>query len=64
MSQATVRLMLDPTTTAREAGRQQGRHEMREQLAAMFAGFATSHPDPVVSDELWTFVMHIRGAAS
>ena len=60
MSQAVVRLMLDPTTSAREAGRQQGRTEMREQIATMFASFASSHPDPVVSDELWGFVHHIR----
>jgi len=26
----------------------------------VFATFATRHPDPIVSDELWTFVNHIE----
>lgn len=54
-----IRHMLDPVPIAREAGRHAGRKEMREQLRAMFASFATTHPDQVVSDELWTFVGYI-----
>jgi len=54
-----IRHMLDPVPIAREAGRTAGRKEMREQLRAMFASFATTHPDQVISDELWTFVGYI-----
>ena len=54
-----IRHMLDPVPLAREAGREAGRREMREQLRATFASFAATHPDPVVCDELWTFIDHI-----
>ena len=50
----------DPTRLAREAGRLQGRKEMRDQVRDQFAMYATRHPEPVVADELWGFVRHIE----
>jgi hypothetical protein len=38
----------------------QGRKEMRDRLRDQFATFASSHPNPVVADELWTFIGHIE----
>lgn len=52
--------MLDPVRTSREEGRLQGRKEMRDQIRDQFATFASRHPEPVVSDELWTFVNWIE----
>jgi hypothetical protein len=52
--------MLDPVKTSREEGRLQGRKEMRDQIRDQFATFASRHPEPVVSDELWTFVNWIE----
>jgi hypothetical protein len=52
--------MLDPVKTSREEGRLQGRKEMRDQIRDRFATFASRHPEPVVSDELWTFVNWIE----
>ena len=60
MTAFNVKALLDPVRTSREEGRLQGRKEMRDQLKAMFASFATSHPDQVVSDELWTLVGYIE----
>jgi len=57
-----VRNMLDPVRTSREEGRLQGRKEMRDKLRADFATFATSHPNPVIADELWHFIGHIERA--
>ena len=57
-----VRNMLDPVRTSREEGRLQGRKEMRDKLRADFATFATSHPNPVIADELWQFIGHIERA--
>lgn len=57
-----VKHMLDPVRTSREEGRLTGRKEMRDLLRSTFATFAASHPDPVVADELWTFVGHIERA--
>lgn len=55
-----VKPMLDPVRFAREEGRVAGKKEMREQIKGMFASFASTHPDQVVSDELWTFVGYIE----
>jgi hypothetical protein len=55
-----VKEMLDPVRWSREEGRLQGRKEMRDHIRAQFATFATRHPDPVIADELWTFVNHIE----
>ncbi len=55
-----VKHMLDPVRTSREEGRLAGRKEMRDQIKGMFASFASTHPDQVVSDELWTFVGYIE----
>lgn len=63
MSGFNVRTMLDPVRTSREEGRVQGRKEMRDQLRDQFASFATSHPNPVIADELWQFVAHIEKAS-
>ena len=60
MPEFNVKTMLDPVRTAREEGRLAGRKEMRDQVKAMFASFASTHPDQVVSDELWTFVGFIE----
>ena len=60
MPEFNVKQMLDPVRFAREEGRLAGRKEMRDQVKAMFASFASTHPDQVVSDELWTFVGFIE----
>ena len=60
MPEFSVKQMLDPVRLAREEGRIAGRKEMRDQVKAMFASFASTHPDQVVSDELWTFVGFIE----
>jgi hypothetical protein len=60
MTAFNVRNMLDPVKTSREEGRLQGRKEMRDQIRDRFATFASRHPEPVVSDELWTFVNWIE----
>ena len=51
---------LDPVPFARETGRQLGQRQMRDRIRDQFAVFATRHPDPVIADELWTFVSHIE----
>lgn len=63
MSPFNVRQMLDPVKTQREEGRMQGRKEMRDLLRDQFASFASSHPNPVIADELWQFVAHIEKAS-
>jgi hypothetical protein len=60
MNAFNVRNMLDPVKTSREEGRLQGRKEMRDHIRDQFATFASRHPEPVVSDELWTFVNWIE----
>lgn len=55
-----VRQFLDPVPFAREAGRELGQRQMRDRIRDEFAAFAVRHPDPVVSDELWSFVNHIE----
>jgi len=55
-----VKEMLDPVRWSREEGRLQGRKEMRDRVRDQFATFASRHPDPVISDELWLFVNHIE----
>jgi hypothetical protein len=60
MTVFSVKHMLDPVRTSREEGRIAGRKEMRDQIKGMFASFASTHPDQVVSDELWTFVGYIE----
>jgi hypothetical protein len=60
MHSFNVKQMLDPVRWSREEGRLQGRKEMRDMVRDQFATFASRHPDPVVSDELWLFVNHIE----
>jgi hypothetical protein len=60
MTAFNVQRMLDPVRTSREEGRLQGRKEMRDRIRDQFATFASRHPDPVISDELWLFVNHIE----
>jgi hypothetical protein len=60
MTVFNVHTTLDPVRTSREEGRLQGRKEMRDQIRNQFATFASRHPDPVISDELWTFVNWIE----
>lgn len=60
MTEFHVKHMLDPVRTSREEGRIAGKKEMRDQIKGMFASFASTHPDQVVSDELWTFVGYIE----
>ncbi len=60
MNSFNVKAMLDPVRTSREEGRLQGRKEMRDQIRGQFATFASRHPDPIISDELWTFVNFIE----
>lgn len=62
MADIRIQQLLDPVRTSREEGRLQGRKEMRDLLRDAFATFATSHPNSVVADELWTFVNHIEKA--
>jgi hypothetical protein len=33
---------------------------MRDQIRAQFATFASRHPDPIITDELWLIVNHIE----
>ena len=54
-----LRQFLDPVPFAKQAGRELGHREMRDRIRDQFATFATRHPDPVISDELWTFVNFI-----
>jgi hypothetical protein len=60
MTSFSVKAMLDPVRTSREEGRLQGRKEMRDQVRDQFATFASRHPDPIISDELWLFVNYIE----
>jgi hypothetical protein len=53
-------LLPDRVKEARALGYREGMTDMRERLARDFATFAASHPDPIVSDELWAFCHHIR----
>ena len=62
MTAFSVHKMLDPVRTSREEGRMQGRKEMRDMLRDTFASFASSHPNPVIADELWQYVSHIERA--
>lgn len=62
MTAFNVKALLDPVRTSREEGRLQGRKEMRDYLRDVFATHAASHPNPVVADELWTFINHIEKA--
>ena len=62
MQQFNIKHMLDPVRLAREEGRTQGRKEMRDLLRDQFATFASTHPDPRIADELWTFVEHVERA--
>lgn len=52
--------VLEPQLTAEAEGIATGQRMMRDRIAVELAQFASSHPDPVVSDELWTFVDHVR----
>ena len=63
MHQFNIKHMLDPVRLAREEGRTQGRKEMRDLLRDQFATFASSHPDRVIADELWTYVAHVERAS-
>lgn len=38
----------------------EGQKDMRDRIAVMFSSWATTHPDPVVADELWQFVSSIK----
>ena len=49
--------MLD---TEKHNAQYQGAMIMRQQIVDQFAQFATTHPDPVVANELWEFVDKIR----
>ncbi len=60
MTSYNVKEMLDPVRWSREEGRIAGRKEMRDRIRDQFATFATRHPDPVISDELWAFVNYIE----
>lgn len=50
----------DPVALARRDALATGQRIMRDKLAADFAAFAVNHPNPVIADELWSFVHHIR----
>ena len=60
MSAPGVRFMLDPVPFARDEGRKAGQREMRDRVRDAFAAFAATHPNAVISDELWAFVAHIE----
>lgn len=51
---------LDPARVAREEGRIQGRREMRDRIRAIYAVHASTHYDPEIRRELWTFINHIE----
>jgi hypothetical protein len=50
----------NPVKEARAHGLREGQTMMRDKIAEELATFATTHPDPVVADELWAFVIHVR----
>lgn len=52
--------MLDPVPFAREAGRKLGQQQMRDRIRDAFAVHAATHPNGVISDELWSFIGHIE----
>lgn len=54
------RFSIDVGVYAREAGRVQGRQEAIHDITLAFSRFATTHPIPVVQDELWAFVNYLR----
>lgn len=53
-------IMLDPVRAVKVDALATGQRMMRDRIAVDLAQFATSHPDPVVADELWAFVNHVR----
>ena len=53
-------LMLDPVQAVKVDALATGQRMMRDRIAVDLAQFATTHPDPVVSVELWAFVNHVR----
>jgi len=57
---AEVRFMLDPVPFAREAGRKLGQQQMRDRIRDAFAVHAATHPNGVISDELWSFIGYIE----
>lgn len=54
-------IMLDPVQAVKVDALATGQRMMRDRIAVDLAQFATSHPSPVVSDELWAFVNYVRG---
>lgn len=54
-------IMLDPVQAVKVDALATGQRIMRDRIAVDLAQFATSHPDPVVADELWAFVNYVRG---
>ena len=53
-------IIYDPVALARRDALHAGQRMMRDRLAAEFAAFAVNHPNPVIADELWSFVHFIR----
>ena len=53
-------IMLDPVQAVKVDALATGQRMMRDRIAVDLATFATSHPDPVVADELWAFINHVR----
>lgn len=54
------RIFQPDTAQAKAAGFSEGARYMRDKVEHLFAQWATTHPDPVVADELWTFVEKLR----
>lgn len=54
-------IMLDPVQAVKVDALATGQRMMRDRIAVGLAQFATSHPSPVVSDELWAAVNYVRG---
>ena len=53
-------IMLDPVQAVKVDALATGQRMMRDRIAVDIAQYATSHPDPVVGDELWAIVEHVR----
>ena len=54
-------IQMDPVAAVKVDALATGQRMMRDRIAIDLAAFAIAHPDPVVADELWSFINHIRG---
>lgn len=53
-------ISLNPVQAVKRDALATGQRMMRDRIAVDLAHYATTHPNPVVSDELWAFVEYVR----